>query len=131
MKVLPSTGIYCVAVIDPSTTKIKHIFVETIDELVELVSSKQNTNVFVALANFEGHSRKADTAISLRSFFVDLDVGDEKGYDSKEEALESLADFVADNELPPPTVVDSGTGAHAYWFFTEEVPCFRMEGLCR
>mgnify|MGYP006082628367 FL=1 len=122
MKVLPSTGIYCVAKIDPSTTKIKHIFVETIDELVELVSSIQNTNIFIALANFEGHSRKADTAISFRSFFVDLDVGDEKGYDSKEEALESLADFVADNELPPPTVIDSGTGAHAYWFFTEDVP---------
>ena len=119
---LPSSGSYCVAEIDPPTKKLKHIFVETIDELIELVASKQDTNVFVAMANFEGHSRKADNAISLKSFFVDLDVGDEKGYNSKEEALESLADFVADNELPPPTVVDSGTGAHAYWFFSQEVP---------
>ncbi len=49
---LPDSGSYCVADIDPSTKRLKHIFVETIDELVELVSSKQDTNIFVAMANF-------------------------------------------------------------------------------
>ena len=114
---LPDSGIYCVADIDPTTKKTKHTFVESIDELVSVVKSKKDTNIFVALSNFKGHSRKADDAISLRSFFVDLDVGQEKEYSSKEEAIASLDNFVDSNELPPPVVVDSGTGAHAYWFF--------------
>jgi len=119
---LPDSGIYCVADIDPTTKKTKHTFVESIDELVSVVKSKKDTNVFVALSNFKGHSRKADDAISLRSFFVDLDVGQEKEYSSKEEAIASLDNFVDSNELPPPVVVDSGTGAHAYWFFNENIP---------
>tara|TARA_R100001369_G_scaffold73851_1_gene102487 strand:- start:2025 stop:4868 length:2844 start_codon:yes stop_codon:yes gene_type:complete len=119
---LPDNGSYCVAEIDPTTKRPKHTFVESIDELVSVVQSKKDTNVFVALSNFKGHSRKADNAISLRSFFVDLDVGQEKEYNSKEEAIASLDNFVSNNELPPPVVVDSGTGAHAYWFFNENIP---------
>ena len=119
---LPNSGSYCVVEIDPSTKRPKHTFVESIDELVEVIDSKQDTNVFMALSNFKGHSRKADNATSIRSFFVDLDVGEGKGYDSKEAALISLNDFVMTNELPPPVTVDSGTGVHAYWFFSEEIP---------
>jgi len=119
---LPDSGVYCVTDIDPITKRTKNIFVESIDELVEVAQSKKDTNIFVALSNFKGHSRKAEHAISLRSFFVDLDVGQKKEYSSKEEAIASLDNFVASNELPPPVVVDSGTGAHAYWFFNESVP---------
>ena len=119
---LPDSGVYCVTDIDPITKRTKNIFVDSIDELVEVAQSKKDTNIFVALSNFKGHSRKAEHAISLRSFFVDLDVGQKKEYSSKEEAIASLDNFVASNELPPPVVVDSGTGAHAYWFFNESVP---------
>ena len=119
---LPDSGVYCVTDIDPITKRTKNIFVESIDELVEVAQSKKDTNIFVALGNFKGHSRKAEHAISLRSFFVDLDVGQKKEYSSKEEAIASLDNFVDSNELPPPVVVDSGTGAHAYWFFNESVP---------
>ena len=119
---LPNSGIYCVTDIDPTTKRTKNIFVDSIDELVEVAQSKKDTNIFVALSNFKGHSRKAEHAISLRSFFVDLDVGQKKEYSSKEEAIASLDNFVDSNQLPPPVVVDSGTGAHAYWFFNESVP---------
>jgi len=118
---LPNSGIYCVTDIDPTTKRTKNTFVESIDELVEVAQSKKDTNIFVALGNFKGHSRKAEHAISLRSFFVDLDVGQKKEYSSKEEAIISLDNFVDSNQLPPPVVVDSGTGAHAYWFFNESV----------
>lgn len=119
---LPDSGVYCVTDIDPITKRTKNIFVDSIDELVEVAQSKKDTNIFVALSNFKGHSRKAEHAISLRSFFVDLDVGQKKEYSSKEEAIASLDNFVDSNQLPPPVVVDSGTGAHAYWFFNESVP---------
>ena len=116
-KILPSTGIYCVADINPTTGKTTHKFVESIDEIEPVVQKliSKNTNIFVALAAFKGYSRKVDSAVSLRSFFVDLDVGETKEYKSKEEALEALTKFVVDNDLPPPIRVDSGGGVHAYW----------------
>ena len=116
-KILPSQGIYCVADINPATGKTTHKFVESIDDIEPAVKKliSKNTNIFVALAAFKGYSRKVDSAVSLRSFFVDLDVGETKEYKSKEEALEALTKFVVDNDLPPPTRVDSGGGVHAYW----------------
>lgn len=123
-KILPSQGIYCVADINPATGKTTHKFVESVDEIEPIVKKliSKNTNIFVALAAFKGYSRKVDSAVSLRSFFVDLDVGETKEYKSKEEALEALNKFVVDNEMPPPTRVDSGGGVHAYWPLDVDVP---------
>tara|TARA_R110000782_G_scaffold113869_1_gene204018 strand:- start:2996 stop:5803 length:2808 start_codon:yes stop_codon:yes gene_type:complete len=121
--VLPHKGIYCLGEIDPQTKRTKHKFVETIDELVKAIESKkEDTNVFVAMSSFKGYSRKADEAESVRSFFIDLDVGEGKGYASKDAALHGLEKFTASQKLPPPIKVDSGTGIHAYWIFDRDVP---------
>jgi len=123
-KALPSTGVYCVATIDPIAKITKHKFVENVDELAEFIESKKNTatNIFVALSSFNGYSRKADEAKSVRSFFVDLDVGDGKGYNSKDEAVQAIDQFVLENNLPPPVKIDSGTGIHSYWLFDRDIP---------
>ena len=122
-KALPSQGVYCVAGI--KNDKTTHRFVETFDDLVEVVNELNDggQNVFVALSSFKGHSRKTDYAQYCKSFFIDLDVGDnDKKYDSKEEALAALDDFVKQYELPPPVRVDSGGGIHAYWILDRDVP---------
>ena len=123
-KALPSTGVYCVATIDPIAKLTKHKFVENIDELAEFIESKKNTptNIFVALSSFGGYSRKADEAKFVRSFFVDLDVGDGKGYASKQDAINALDQFILENNLPPPVKIDSGTGIHSYWLFDRDIP---------
>ena len=122
-RALPTEGVYCVADINPTTKRTRHKFVESIDDLVKTIDSlSASTNVFVAMSSFKGHSRKADQASYGRSFFVDLDVGEGKGYESKEDALESLAKFVEANGLPPAITVDSGTGVHAYWFLDKNLP---------
>jgi len=123
-KALPSQGVYCVARIHPKTHKITQRFTENLDELETIARqfAVGGDNVYVALATFEGYSRKAEDAQYLRSFFIDLDVGDGKGYAEKADALSSLREFVETQELPPPVVVDSGTGIHAYWLFDEDVP---------
>jgi hypothetical protein len=122
-KALPSTGVYCVATIDPVAKITKHKFVESIDDLESFVESKKDskTNIFVAMSSFKGYSRKADEAIYARSFFIDLDVGENKEYKSKKEALDDLDKFVLDAELPDPVIVDSGGGIHAYWFLDRDV----------
>jgi len=121
-KALPSQGVYCVTGIRDG--KATSRFAETPSELNNLIENfiKGESNVFVALNSFKGHSRRAEDAIFAKSLFVDLDVG--KGahkYPDKAAALEGLGAFVGDT-LPPPVVVDSGTGVHAYWLFDEDIP---------
>ena len=122
-KALPSQGVYCVAGI--KNDKTTHRFVETLDDLVQVIGELNNEeqNVFVALNSFKGHSRKSDYAQYCKSFFIDLDVGEgDKKYRSKEEALAALDDFLKQYELPPPVRIDSGYGVHAYWILDRDVP---------
>jgi hypothetical protein len=126
-KALPSQGVYCVAKIDNKRTTQR--FAESIDDVENLARqfALEKANVYVALASFDGYSRKAEDAQFLRSFFIDLDVGVSKaqvkrGYVSKSEAHIALQVFLARTELPPPVIVDSGTGVHAYWLFDRDIP---------
>jgi hypothetical protein len=125
-KALPSQGVYCVAGIKNKRTTQR--FAETLDEVVKHVEDfkKQDVDVYVAMATFEGYSRKSEDAVFLRSFFIDLDVGEDKaatkkGYLTKEEAHDNLLTWLEEKELPPPIILDSGTGIHAYWAFEEDI----------
>jgi len=124
-KVLPSQGVYCVTEISKDK-KVVNRFASSLDEVESLVENinHDGKNVFIALSSFSGHSRMGDYAAYCRSFFVDLDVKPDKPgcYKSKVEAIEDLDHFLKVTELPPPIVVDSGNGIHAYWAFEEDVP---------
>ena len=126
-KALPSQGVYCVAKIDNKRTTQR--FAESIDDVENLARqfSLEKANVYVALASFDGYSRKAEDAQFLRSFFIDLDVGAGKaelrrGYATQGDAHIALQAFLPRVDLPPPVIVDSGTGVHAYWFFDRDIP---------
>jgi hypothetical protein len=127
-KALPQQGVYCVTGIDKNK-KTTNRFAETLEDVYKLIEKfkKQEVNVFVALGSFDGYSRKADNCIFYRSLFIDLDVSVEKaaagkGYTTKKEAQYALENFLTTQDLPPPVVLDSGTGIHAYWIFDEDVP---------
>jgi len=128
-KALPRQGVYCVSGLEPQTKKLTNRFAETLDDLFELIKKTEDKghNVYVALGTFNGYSRKAEDCLFYRSFFLDLDVGEDKaaegkGYASKEDALASLENFVSEVGLPPPLRLDSGIGIHAYWLVDEDVP---------
>ena len=122
-KILSGQGVYCAASIRDG--KVSHHFAESIDDLIETIDRlvEGKNNVFVAPNTFNGHSRKGDNAAYAKSFFIDLDVGnDPQKYSSKKEALEDLIGFVDHYELPTPVVIDSGNGVHAYWPLKEALP---------
>jgi len=122
-KVLPSQGVYCVAGI--RNDRVLHQFAETLDGLMSTIQTftEDSYNVFIALSTFNGHTRRAENAMFCKSLFVDLDVGEsEKKYATKDEAIAALGAFVTDTGLPPPTIVDSGGGYHAYWPLDRDVP---------
>lgn len=123
-KVLPGQGVYCVSGIDQSG-RITNRFAETLSEVLEKIQllREKDNNVFVALGTFRQYSRRSEEALFLRSFFVDLDIGDVPGkYPSQSSALAELDSFVSMVELPPPIVINSGRGVHAYWPFADDVP---------
>jgi hypothetical protein len=122
-KVLPTQGVYCASGIRDG--KVVNQFAESLDGLLEIVDrlEKDHLNVFVAFSTFQSYSRKADNAAFVRCFVLDLDVGTgPRKYASKNEAILDLFNFVEGQGLPPPVLIDSGTGVHAYWPFDSDVP---------
>jgi hypothetical protein len=60
---------------------------------------------------------------AARCLFFDLDIGpDEDKYPDQATAIEALDRFTAETRLPPPMLVSSGRGIHAYWRLTESIP---------
>lgn len=127
-KLLPKQGVYCVAGISKDGI-ITNRYTETFDEIFDLAErhKKKQLNVYVTPGTFQNYSRKADESVAVKSFFIDLDIGDvyadkNKGYADRAEAFAALEKFLEDTELPPPFKINSGRGIHAYWIFDEEVP---------
>jgi hypothetical protein len=123
-KALPSQGVYCATGIDPNGKGAVNKFAETLDELVELIEKfkAKGVNTFAAMGTFEGFSRKADDCLYLKSFFIDLDVGPDKDYTSKDEAHAALSKLIEAAGLPDPVCINSGGGVHAYWIMDEDIP---------
>jgi len=122
-KALPTQGVYCISGIDKNG-KVSNRFAETLDDVIDKIDRiKSNQNTFVALGSFDGYSRKAVDCLFVRSFFIDLDVGENKDYKDKSDAHEALLKLQGAAELPDPVVIDSGGGIHAYWLMDEDIPC--------
>jgi hypothetical protein len=114
-----------------------HYYCSDIDQLAErlLQLDKGSCDVYFGVAGYRQESvtvrretrhRCQENVYSMKTLFLDIDVGDKKaaegkGYATQEKALRGLGDFVAQRGLPQPTVVSSGTGLHVYWPLTEAV----------
>jgi hypothetical protein len=123
-KALPSQGVYCVTGIEQVSKKTTNRFAETLEDAFKLIEKikSQQLNTFVALGSFDGFSRKADSCLFFRTFFIDLDVGENKAYANKEEARVALLEFIDETGLPDPVCIDSGGGMHAYWIMDRDIP---------
>lgn len=132
-KVLPKQGTYALLLIKgPKNQTVQfQRYADTLDDLMALVEryDREGFNTFVGMHTFNGYRRHANNAAFCKSFFLDLDVGPpdpkkkvQTKYPSKEQALTALVEFVDAQGLPPPVVVNSGGGVHAYWILDQEVP---------
>lgn len=97
-------------------------FADNVGDAIKLVDGfiAENINVYFTPGAYEGHRRNADSCISVRSFFLDLDVAHGKNvYASSEEALADVERFRNEISWPKPVLVDSGGGIHAYWMLKQ------------
>lgn len=59
----------------------------------------------------------------LKSFFLDMDIGDDpKKYPDQAAAIAAITSFADLHELPQPMLVSSGRGLHVYWPLKKGVP---------
>ena len=127
--VLPSSGRYCTFALNGK----RNIFSTTQEELYDTTKqiSDAGEEVWFALASFDDSgNRKAENAQHMRSFFMDLDCGNDvktgkpRSFPSKKEAVVALHNFLSASGLDAlgkPWLVDSGGGVHPYWPLSNEV----------
>jgi hypothetical protein len=123
--VLPPTGQYCVVGLKKDK-KPRQVFVETLEEVSDYADAMvhKGYDAYFALANFQSpdDGRTVNNAKQLNAFFVDIDCGANKTYADQTEGMEALLEFLANTNLPKPTVVvNSGRGLHAYWALEQPV----------
>lgn len=106
--------------------KVRQRFATSIDELSQQADDLQvdGFNAFYAMAKFgpKESGRYAVNALALKSFFIDLDCGEGKPYATLEDGLSALKVFCKATNLPRPTILRSGRGAHVYWVLEEPMP---------
>ena len=122
--VLCSDGSYCLFASNLKANKITQKFFDNTTDLIATAYrlDSEGWDTYFALSTFiTSESRTSSNVHKLKSFFVDLDCGPSKDYESQEEALLSLKDFCIAKGVPKPTILNSGRGIHAYWPLEEAV----------
>ena len=103
----------------------RQTFVKTLEEIDGVVDGlvSQGYDAYFGCAKYfdADEGRTAKNAKWFKSFWLDLDCGEGKPYESQAVALDTLKLFVQTSGLPKPTVVNSGRGIHAYWPLTEVI----------
>lgn len=95
----------------------KHKKCATIGDAAALVKKLDAARapVYHSCSLYEGTPRTAANVKSVRSFWLDIDCGDGKGYPTQKDALAALGQFVDELGLPSPYIINSGGGIHVYW----------------
>lgn len=142
--ILPENGIYYLALFKEGYRFPAHkayTDLETMAYAVDSMSKSKQLSVYHACASYkkavieidsgdpEKPKRKyriAENWSRARSFWVDLDCGQEKfdagqGYLKKSDAVKAICDFAKAINWPRPMLVDSGNGIHAYWPLTKDI----------
>ena len=138
---LGNEGFYCLFANNLNTGHRPQSFYNSTGQLIDAAKEldAKGYDAYFALCTFEdSSSRKAKNAKQIKSFFLDIDCGEGKDYDTQAEAVQALAKFCKTVGLPRPLLVNSGRGVHVYWRLTEAVcpddwkpVATRLKRLCK
>ena len=127
--VLPAEGVYVALQYNLTSSGVRQTYFDSVDDLAEATEyyDSKGQDVYFAMSNFrKKETRKGEDAKQIKSFFLDLDVGEDKvaerkGFATQADALRRLEEFRVALELPEPLIVNSGRGIHVYWGLSESV----------
>jgi hypothetical protein len=124
-KVLPHDGIYCATAITPEEpkAKVRNQFLGTTEDCANWIQSQNGkANLYHACASYKTPGKRTkDNVHSLRALWADIDIRDDKGYKTFEDAFHGLHNFLIVSKLPVPTTVFSGNGIHVYWTLKQDI----------
>lgn len=154
-KILPSTGVYCVAT--PSDNGgFKHSFFDNLDLALARINSldASGRTAYIAQATFDPkkieEAKKHNNALPrtltsaeykkqkkavrgqantlfLKNFFLDIDCGEKWPLKNQKEAVRALNAFVTETKLPIPSVVNSGNGLYAHWPLEDSITAHQWQ----
>ena len=76
--------------------------------------------------------RSQENALFMRSFFLDIDVGDDdKKYATQELAFEDMVRFCKEAGFPMPTMCNSGNGLYAWWHLDQDIDARVWKGVAQ
>ena len=121
-KLLATEGLVCAAVLQKEY--FKHRFFDDAhsahDYLLEM--DRQGHTVYMAQATFiTPDNRKQANVQAVKSFWLDIDVGEKWPLKTQREAADALKRFVAETGLPFPAVTNSGYGLYAHWYLDQHL----------
>jgi hypothetical protein len=71
--------------------------------------------------------RKQENVAALKSLYLDVDF---KAYDSPEDTINAVAEFLSNSKIQKPTIiVRTGGGLHLYWTFPHAIPLVEWQPL--
>lgn len=121
-RILPDDGTYCLSTIDSEGRTKNTFFATTTDLQKAAITTNPSVHVYHACATYKAPgNRKQNNVHKVKSFWLDVDVREDKGYQTFEQAFNGLATFLASSGLPTPLTVFSGSGIHLYWPLDEEL----------
>jgi hypothetical protein len=126
--VQPPTGWFCIVGIKDGMG-VRQRLVATREEADQAIAdfNGRGYNTYFAIAKFAtDKNRTKDNVESLKSFWLDIDCGEDKaakgaGYATQAEGAAALRAFCKTAGLPKPIIVNSGRGLHVYWALEEPV----------
>jgi AAA domain/Primase C terminal 2 (PriCT-2) len=97
---------------------------ETISEALALIAAhRDKANIWCAMAGFSPDtSRDAVNAVSLQSFWLDVDAHGKGTYETPDDALNGIKGFVKAAALPKPNYIHmTGHGVQVFWTLPEPI----------
>lgn len=98
---------------------------ELAQKILRLDADPSTNSVYHACASYVGHGgkhgRTGERVHAVKSLWLDIDVGEGKGYSSFQEAYKETQSFCMRAGLPVPIYVNSGYGLHVYWPFNQNI----------
>ena len=119
---LPHEGWICVA--KKRDKGFQHVWFKEIEEAEKyaLQEDKKGFEMYLAQSSFKTKkNRTQENVLAVRSFWLDIDCGPGKPYDTQGDGAGAVKDFCAKTGLPLPSIVNSGNGLYAHWVLTEDI----------
>jgi hypothetical protein len=106
------------------TGKFQQQHFKTTQEAIDIIEMYAvDANVWGSVASFNsGTSRFASNAISIKSFWLDVDAHGTGPYKTPDDALDAVKSFIAANGLPKPNYINmTGHGTQVFWTLEEAI----------